>query len=110
MSDQLALDLAPLVTPSYAPTATISERYETWKAANPWVLPTLERLVSEWLAAGHNRVGMKAVWEVLRWQYGKTTGEQFKANNDFTSRAARDLIERNPEWADAFELRELRAA
>jgi len=110
VAGQLALDLSPLVQPTYEPTMSIAERWESWKAANPWVMSTLERLVQQWLDAGHHRVGMKAIWEVLRFQYGTTTGDRFKANNDFTSRAARDLITLHPEWADAFELRELRAA
>lgn len=107
---QLTLDLAPLVTPLYEPEATIAERYDAWKAANPWVLPTVERLAAQWFAAGHKRVGVKALWEVLRWEYGTTTGDKFKANNDFTSRVARDLITRRPDWADCIEIRELRAA
>lgn len=109
MTTQLAFDLAPLVTPDYEPEATIQERFEAWIAANQWVMPTLERLVADWLAAGHSRVGIKSAWETLRWQYGTTTGDAFKANNSFTSRAARLLIERHPEWASAIETRELRS-
>lgn len=107
---QLALDLSPLVTPDYEPDATIQERYEAWIAANSWVLEAMEKLVARWLCSGHARVGMKQMWEVVRWQYGETTGSTFKANNDFTSRVARDLLARHPEWADAIETRALRAA
>ena len=106
---QMTLDLSPLVTPDYAPEATIAERWEAWKSVNPWVLPTLESLVADWLAAGHKRVGLKQMWEVLRWRYGQTTGDTFKVNNDFTSRASRDLLELHPEWADAIETRCLRS-
>jgi hypothetical protein len=104
------LELLPLVTPDYAPEATIQERWEQWSAANAWVMDTLERLAQEWLDAGHSRLGIKQLWEVIRWQYGTTTGDSFKANNDFTSRAARDLLAAHPEWADAIETRSLRAA
>lgn len=107
---QLTFDLHPLVTPDYAPKASIQDRWEAWKVANPWVLPTLEHLVAAWLTAGHRRASIKQVWEVLRYQYGQTTGDRFRANNDFTSRAVRDLIAMHPEWVDAFETRELRAA
>lgn len=107
--NQLALPLPPLVIPDHSPDATIEERWAAWSAANPWVLDTLERLIDEWLAAGHERVGVKQVWEVLRWSYGTTVGDRFQANNDFTSRAARDLIARRPEWAEAIEIRALRA-
>jgi len=110
MTDQLALDLAPLVTPDYAPDLTIQQRFDAWIEANPWVLTTAERLVADWLAAGHSRVGIKQVWEVIRWSYGQTTGDTFKANNDFTSRVARRLIDLHPEWSEAIETRTLRAA
>jgi hypothetical protein len=110
MTTQLALlPLAPLVTPDHEPTATIQEQYEAWITENPWVLPLVESLVSSWLARGHKRVGIKQVWEVIRWQYGATTGDVFKANNNYTSRVARDLIAKHPEWAEAIQTRELRS-
>lgn len=108
MTDPM-LPIVGLVVPTYEPEATIQQRFDLWIAANPWVIPTCEHLIRAWLEAGHNRVGMKAIWEQIRWSYGMTTGDRFKANNDFTSRAARLLIERNPQWADAIETRELRA-
>lgn len=108
MSEQLSL--LPLVTPDRHEGQTIQQAYEAWIAANPWVLPLVESLVNAWLSKGHKRVGIKQVWEVVRWQYGTTTGDAFKANNNFTSRVARDLIALHPEWADAIQTRELRAA
>lgn len=110
MTEQLALPLAPLVTPDRHEGQSIQQAYEAWIAANPWVLPLVESLVGSWLDRGHKRVGIKQVWEVVRWQYGTTTGDSFKANNNFTSRVARDLIAKHPEWADAIQTRELRAA
>ncbi|WP_370246933.1 hypothetical protein [Nocardioides sp.] len=89
---------------------TIQERFDAWSEANPWVLPALERLAGRWLDAGHDRLGMKQLWERLRWEYGATTGDTFKANNNYTSRAARALIERRPDLAPALRTRELRSA
>lgn len=111
MSTQLALDLAPLVTPDYAPRATIAERYAEFEALNPWIIPALEKLTREWLAQGHKRIGIGMLTEVLRWQYGRTVStDGLKINNDFRSRMVRRLIERNPDFADVFATRELRAA
>lgn len=107
---QLALALSPLHEPDCSPDATIQERWEQWRDANPWVMAELERLVDDWITAGFKRVGIKQMWEVIRYRYGVTTGDRFKCNNDFTSRAARDLIARRPEWAEYIETRELRAA
>jgi len=104
------LELFRFVEPTYEPEATIQQRFDAWVAANPWVIPTVERLIADWLAAGHRRASLKQVWEVIRYEYGRTTGDRFKANNDFTSRAARLILARHPEWRDAIETRELRAA
>ena len=110
MSDHPTLDLSPLVIPDHEPEATIAERYSAWIAANPWVLDAMERLIADWLDAGHKRAGIKQFWEVLRWEYGRTQGNEFKANNDYTSRISRDLIARHPDWQAAIETRALRAA
>lgn len=107
---QLALPLPNLVEPDYAPDATLQQRFEAWLAANPWVVPTVERLVQRLVDAGRTRVGIKQVWEVLRYEYGATTGDEFRANNSWTSRMARLLIELHPEWEPLIETRALRAA
>lgn len=111
-TDQLSLDLAPLVHATPDATLTIQQRFAQFDANNPWVYRALEHLTEDWLAAGHKRVGIKQMFEVIRWQYGRrTTGDaSFKCNNDFTSRYARLLVQRHPEWADAIETRTLRAA
>ena len=106
----MTLDLVPLVVPDYTPDLTIQQRFDAWIEVNAWIIPTVERLITEWLAAGHSKVGIKSLWETIRWQYGVTTGDKFRANNDFTSRVARLVIERNPLLADAIETRTLRAA
>lgn len=111
MSEYL-FDIAELVEPDYEPQQTISERFEEFHRLNGWVYTALETLAADWLAHGHRKVGVKALFEVIRWQFGRTTtGDQgFRMNNDFTSRYARLLIERNPEWENAIETRSLRAA
>ena len=110
-AEQLALPIAALVHAEPDPDLTIAERFDQFHALNPWVLQALEALVSGWLARGHKRVGIKAAFEVIRWNYGMTTtDEPFRCNNDFTSRYARLLIERHPEWEAAIETRRLRAA
>lgn len=114
MSTDLALfDIEPLVAeapPAAAEPRTIDERFADFHAANPWVATALERLTADYLQKNPDRlVGMKMLFEVLRWQYDRqTTGDPFKVNNDFTSRYARLLIDRRPEWAAVFRTRELR--
>ncbi|TCJ23049.1 hypothetical protein [Nocardioides jejuensis] len=104
------LDLVALVEPTHAKGATHAERFAEFHRQNPWVLAAIERLIGEWIRAGHVRVGIGAVWERIRWEYGMTTGDTFKANNNHRSHYARLVLERHPEWASAIETRELRAA
>ena len=104
-------DVVELVHAPADPSLSIGERFDRFHTDNPWVYRALESLCEGWLAQGHKRVGVKQMFEVVRWQYGmKTTGDGgFRVNNDFTSRYARMLIEQHPEWADAIETRRLRA-
>jgi hypothetical protein len=108
---QLTLDIAPLSTEPIPADLTIQERFEAFHEANPWVLDRLAHMTRDWLARGHQRVGIGMLFEVLRYDYSVAThGDDFKLNNSLRSRYARRLIEDHPEWQDAFETRRLRAA
>lgn len=108
MSTQLALDLAPLRTPDYAPDATIQERFEAFHELNPHVLDALETLVRQFLASGRRRLAIGALFERLRWEHDITTeGDEFRLNNTFRSRYVRLILDRHPEWADVFQTRRL---
>lgn len=90
---------------------SIQTRFEDFHHDNPQVLLELERLAEQWFSAGHLKCGLKMLWEVLRWELGlRTRGDDgFRLNNNFTSRYARLLVERHPEWDGRIETRELRA-
>lgn len=108
---QLALPgIEPLITPERDPEATIQERWEAWRDANPWVMRRVEQMLQNWFDAGHPRGSLKTCWEVLRYDYGVTTGDPFKMNNNYTSRAAREILARRPEWVGKINVRKLRAA
>lgn len=110
MSDFL-FDIAEVIEPEYEPAATIQERYEQWRDANPWIIPTLARLLDEWSAHGGRRVGVKAATEWLRFFYARSIeSSDFRCNNSYTSRLARDLIDRYPHLDAVIETRQLRAA
>jgi hypothetical protein len=105
---QLALDFPTLATPTYAPEATIQERWEQWRDLNAWVVPYIADLLDDWSAHGGRRVGVKAAVEWARWNYTRATfGSEWQWNNTFTSRLARDLIARYPHLADVIETRTL---
>ena len=110
-SEQLSFDIEPLVIPEVVKGQSIQERFEAFHALNPWVYRALVKLTGDWVARGRTRIGMKMLTEVLRWEYGRqTVGDEFKINNNFTSRYVRLLIAEHPEYAAAFHTRELRAA
>lgn len=105
------LPIAGLVEPEYAAHLTIQERYEVWRDANPWILPTLARLLDDWSAHGGRKVGVKAACEWLRFFYARRIeASDFRVNNSYTSRLARDLIAAYPHLDGVIETRELRAA
>lgn len=90
---------------------TIQQRFESFHAKNPWVYKVLVNNTRMWVNRGHKRIGIKMLAEVLRWQYGMATvGDDFKLNNNFTSRYVRLIIAEHPEFADVFETRVLRAS
>jgi len=107
---QLTLDLAPLVEPTYEPDLSLAERYAVFIAANQNVLDVFEALTAQWLNAGHERVGMKAIAERARWESGLRMSDEWKINNSFVAFIARDLLARRPEWSDAISTRTQKAA
>jgi hypothetical protein len=89
----------------------IQEKFEKFHSDNPHIFSILEGMASRWLSI-HSQVGMKMLWEVLRWQLGvevSNTGE-YRLNNNYTSRYARLLLEKHPEWAGRIQLRALQSA
>jgi hypothetical protein len=89
-----------------------AERFEQFHYANPQVATALESMAAELIQRGRKRVGIKMLMEVLRWNYQMKTEDpnsDFKLNNNYAPYYARLLIERHPEWASVFELREIRS-
>lgn len=104
-------DAAPAaVSPEYERGATIDERFARFHADNEWVYVALERLAVDLYERGR-RFGVKALVEVVRWEYSRatTSDDGLKVNNSFTSRYARLLLERHPEFDGFIETRELRS-
>lgn len=110
MTDQLDLFMAPLVDTPPTVGLTIDEAFEQFHAANPWVYDALVTLTRDYTTRNKRRVGIKMMFEVLRWQYHRRTiGDTFKLNNNFSSRYARKIMAEHEDLAEAFETRELRS-
>lgn len=82
------------------------QRFLEFHRANPRVYQMLVSYTRQAKERGRKRVGMKALFERLRWDVRmRTDGEPFQLNNSFTAHYARLIAEREPDLADMFEFR-----
>ncbi|MFF2941285.1 hypothetical protein ACFVSQ_15730 [Streptomyces niveus] len=84
---------------------TLAEQFEDFDREHPWVYAALERLAAERLTAGATRIGMKALFEALRWRHPHGMKG---LNNNYTAFYARQLLAAHPEWTPVIELRRRR--
>lgn len=91
--------------------ATVQTRFETFHLRHPEVLTQLLAMARDLERRGHRRIGMKMLFEVLRWQHmtDRDAAEEFRLNNSYASRYVRLLCEVDPGLGARFEQRELRA-
>jgi hypothetical protein len=90
---------------------TIDAQFIEFHRTNPHVYLTLVRFAREARCAGQARIGIKALWERMRWELFVTKrDDDFKLNNNFTSRYARLIAQNESDLASLFEIRRLRAA
>lgn len=88
----------------------IRARFDNFHAKNPQVYSDLLKLTRQAVEAKRNRIGIKMLFEILRWNHLlSTTGEPYKLSNDFTAHYARMIMQNHPEFGEIFDLRNLRA-
>lgn len=90
---------------------SIEERFAAFHARHPEVYAELVRLARQAQAAGRRHIGIRMLWERMRWTFTieHDVAEDFKLNDHYHSRYVRLICEREPELAGMFSLRELRA-
>ncbi len=98
---QLALRLAE--------ESRLDRAFAEFHAQNPAVYARLVELAHAARRRGHQRIGIKMLFEVLRWErYLETVDVSgFRLNNNWTSRYARLVMANEPTLAGMFETREL---
>ena len=90
--------------------SSIDRAFWKFHKGNPKVYQKLVQLTQEAKAAGRNKIGMKMLFEVARWQHlVHTRGDDYALNNNYTSRYARIIAEEYPELASMFEIRRIRS-
>ena len=91
------------------PRTDTDARFRAFHEANPHVYARLVELAREARRAGVERLGMRMLWERLRWDARLRTvrGEdEWKLNNDLAPSFARMLMSREPDLRGLFETRE----
>lgn len=85
----------------------LASRFEAFHAAHPEVYRTLVRLTRAEVARGRSP-GISMIWEVMRWRLlGRS--RRLRLNNDWRSRYARLIRQQEPDLANVFRTRKLRA-
>lgn len=97
-------DLAPV-------GSKLDQDFAQFHRDNPLVYDALVRLARQAKARGHERIGIKMLFEVVRWEMFLKTSDaasDFKLNNNYTSRYARLIMASEPDLAGIFFVRDLR--
>ena len=89
----------------------IDERFIEFHHANPHVYDRLVALARQWHHAGHEKCSIDMLFHLLRWEHGITTrsADEFRLNNNFTSRYARLIAANEIDLAHFFDTRHLRS-
>jgi hypothetical protein len=89
---------------------SLQARFEEFHANNPQVYAELLKLARRARGRGVQRIGIKMLWERLRWELQVETyhpgDDTFRLNNNYHAAYARLLMAENPELRGLFETRE----
>ena len=89
---------------------TLQEKFDEWLRENPNIVPLFLRYARDARESGLKHYGIGALTERVRWHVRvETKGDDFKINNNWRSRLARELARRDPSLKDFFEFRKLTA-
>lgn len=90
----------------------LRDKFLEFHGRNPAVYDGLLRLAYTGKRAGRTKLGMKQLFEVLRWEWMieglPDIHEQYKLNNNYTSRYARLIMASEPDLEGIFDTRKLK--
>jgi len=90
----------------------IEAAFREFHELNPHVYRNLKVLAHKVILAGRHKIGMKFLFERLRWEYAIATQHEegsYRLNNNFTAYYARMLMDQEDELFNLFDLREIKA-
>jgi hypothetical protein len=92
---------------------SIDSRFEEFHLRNPQVLKWLVQQSFTLKRKGHNKFALRTLWEVLRWDravnVSTRSDDAFTLNDNFISRYARKIMEKEPRLRGFFDTRVLRS-
>ena len=95
---------------AFGKESAADRRFHEFHRDNPDVYRELMHLVREAMRRGRKKMGIKMLWEVVRWnRFLRTNDEQYKLNNNYHSRYARLIMQKEPGLAGIFDTRELKS-
>lgn len=106
----LEMDLSPIIPATSG--LTIDEAFEEFHGNNPHIYRNLRFLAFQAVNAGRKRIGIKFLFERLRWEYCvKSVHDEsdYRLNNNFTALYARMLMDAEPCLDGVFEVRQRHA-
>jgi DNA integrity scanning protein DisA with diadenylate cyclase activity len=93
-----------------SPPSTIDQAFWNFHRKNPQVYQKIIEMTRAAKQRGKRKIGMKMLFEVIRWEHlVHTRSDDFALNNNYTSRYARLLFEEYPELAQMFETRRIKS-
>ena len=106
------LTLLPITVPEPCESDSIEKCFVAFHEKNPHVYRNLVIMARQLGSRGRKKIGMKMLFEPLRWNYLMATDDpnsDYKLNNNYTSRYARLISKQEPDLSAIFEVRELKA-
>jgi hypothetical protein len=89
---------------------TKDEKFKQYDTNHPEVYQYLLFLCDNLRRRGLKRYGISPLLELIRWEFRVNRGnDDFKIQNDFKPWYARKIAQENPEFAEFFEFRVMRA-
>ena len=92
---------------------TTTDKFYTFHKSNQHVYKNLVAMARQYRRrhGKNSKVGIKMLWEKLRWDYRMSTDHcEFKLNNNYPAYYARLIMQANDDLNGVFELRERSAA
>jgi hypothetical protein len=89
-------------------TSTTETAFQSFHRLNPFVYEQLKALALRLKKVGVKKYGMKALFEILRFNALLSVDNKIKLSNNYTSLYARLLMQQEPELAGFFVTRTLR--